>query len=163
PRGIERFQRTRMPCTRYQFEQRIDLRGFAHPECQRDPALLRRRCPSGVHTRDDLLVVEGQPVSARQFDFDMRAVGFGNVQPKQPVEAERPRHVRGSDLDDGRYHSNVHTCTLGRRLRRVMNKSDTRDARAGANVSVSRPVIAAVMPRQLRYYYPWRMTRLLSS
>ena len=49
-----------------------------------------------------------------QFDLDMRAVRFGNVQPQQSVEVERALQVLGRDLDDGRCHSNVHTATVGR-------------------------------------------------
>ena len=74
--------------------------GIAHLECQRHPALLRRRGPTGVHTRDDLLVVEGQRVAAGQFDFDVRALRVGDVQAEESIEVERSRHVIGGDLDD---------------------------------------------------------------
>ena len=70
-----------MPRSGDLFEEGVDVGRFTHRERDRDPALLCRRCPSRVHPRDDLFVVECQPVAARKLDLDMRTVRLGNIQP----------------------------------------------------------------------------------
>ena len=99
-----RLQRSGMACRGDLLEQSVDFGGRTHAE-----RAARAGWPSedggvqpGMHAGDGLLDVEGQRVSARQLDRDVRHLRFGYREAEQPVELQRSLQVVGEDLEHGR-------------------------------------------------------------
>jgi hypothetical protein len=78
-----------------------------------------------MHARDDVLVIERQPVAAGKADFHMRAIGLGNVESQQPVELQGPLQILGAISTTVDVTRMSIVGTLSRRARCVLNKSDT--------------------------------------